>query len=74
MSADSLSTSSLTEYARWRNLAQADVTSLAAVAFDTYSDRRPVPQHQITADFHRSARSKLRDDGSLYANQLVTCL
>lgn len=50
------------------------MTSQAAVAFDTYSDRRSVPQHQIIVDFHRSARSKLRDDGLLYANQKVTCL
>lgn len=69
--ADPLSANSLTEDACWRNPAEADAPSQAAVAFDTYSNRRSLPQHQVTAEFYRSARSELRYDGALYVNHLA---
>lgn len=42
-----------------------------AIVVDTYSNWRSLPQHLLTAEFYRLARSRLADGGSLYVNQLT---
>ena len=42
-----------------------------AIVVDTYSNSRTLPQHLLTAEFYRLARSRLADGGSLYVNQLT---
>ena len=42
-----------------------------AIVVDTYSNRRTLPQHLLTVEFYRLARSRLRDRGSLYVNLLA---
>ena len=42
-----------------------------AIIVDTYSNRRTLPQHLITVEFYRLARSRLLDGGSLYVNFLA---
>ena len=42
-----------------------------AIVVDTYSNRRTLPQHLLTVEFYRLARSKLLDGGSLYVNFLA---
>lgn len=42
-----------------------------AIVVDTYSNRRTLPQHLLTAEFYRLARSRLADGGSLYVNHLT---
>ena len=38
---------------------------------DTYSNRRTLPQHLLTVEFYRLARSRLLAGGSLYVNFLA---
>ena len=42
-----------------------------AIVVDTYSNSRTLPQHLLTAEFYRLARSRLVDGGSLYVNHLT---
>ena len=42
-----------------------------AIVVDTYSNSRTLPQHLLTAEFYRLARSRLADAGSLYVNHLT---
>ena len=42
-----------------------------AIFVDTYSNSRTLPQHLLTAEFYRLARSRLADGGSLYVNHLT---
>ena len=42
-----------------------------AIIVDTYSNRRTLPQHLLTVEFYRLARSRLLDRGSLYVNFLA---
>ena len=42
-----------------------------AIVVDTYSNSRTLPQHLLTAEFYRLARSRLADGGSLYVNHLT---
>ncbi len=41
-----------------------------AIVVDTYSNPRTLPQHLLTVEFYRLARSRLADGGSLYVNHL----
>ena len=45
--------------------------SWEAIVVDTYSNSRTLPQHLLTAEFYRLARSRLADGGSLYVNHLT---
>ena len=49
----------------------ADAGGWPAIVLDTYSNPRWAPQHLLTVEFHRLARSRLAEGGSLYVN-LVT--
>ena len=42
-----------------------------AIVLDTYSNPRTLPQHLLTVEFYRLARSRLAHGGSLYVNHLV---
>ena len=42
-----------------------------AIVVDTYSNPRTLPQHLLTVEFYRLARSKLRHGGSLYLNHIA---
>ena len=42
-----------------------------AIIVDTYSNRRTLPQHLLTVEFYRLARSRLLGGGSLYVNFLA---
>ncbi len=48
-----------------------DAGGWEAIVVDTYSNSRTLPQHLLTAEFYRLARSRLADGGSLYVNQLT---
>ena len=50
---------------------RGDAGSWPAIVVDTYSNRRTLPQHLLTAEFYRLARSRLADGGSLYVNHLA---
>ena len=41
-----------------------------AIVVDTYSNPRTLPQHLLTVEFYRLARSRLAEGGSLYVNHL----
>ena len=49
----------------------ADPGGWSAIVLDVYSNPRWAPQHLLTVEFHRLARSRLAEGGSLYVN-LVT--
>ena len=42
-----------------------------AIIVDTYSNPRTLPQHLLTVEFYRLARSRLTEGGALYVNHLV---
>ena len=42
-----------------------------AIVVDTYSNSRTLPQHLLTVEFYRLARSRLASGGSLYLNHLA---
>ena len=42
-----------------------------AIVVDTYSNPRTLPQHLLTVEFYRLARSRLAEGGSLYVNHLA---
>ena len=48
-----------------------DAGDWEAIVVDTYSNRRTLPQHLLTVEFYRLARSRLMDAGSLYVNHLA---
>ena len=50
---------------------RGDAGGWRAIVVDTYSNSRTLPQHLLTAEFYRLARSRLADGGSLYVNHLT---
>ena len=42
-----------------------------AIVVDTFSNPRSIPQHLVTSEFYRLARSKLAGGGSLYVNHVA---
>ena len=42
-----------------------------AIVVDTYSNPRILPQHLVTVEFYRLARSRLSEGGALYVNHLA---
>ena len=50
---------------------RGDAGDWPAIVVDTYSNRRTLPQHLLTAEFYRLARARLADGGSLYVNHLT---
>ena len=54
-----------------RAFLRGDAGGWEAIFVDTYSNSRTLPQHLLTAEFYRLARSRLADGGSLYVNHLT---
>ena len=54
-----------------RAFLRGDAGGWPAIVVDTYSNRRTLPQHLLTVEFYRLARSRLRDGASLYVNFLA---
>lgn len=54
-----------------RAFLRGDAGGWEAIVVDTYSNSRTLPQHLLTAEFYRLARSRLEDSGSLYINHLT---
>ena len=54
-----------------RAFLRGDAGGWEAIVVDTYSNSRTLPQHLLTVEFYRLARSRLADDGSLYVNHLT---
>ncbi len=53
-----------------RAFLRSDPGDWPAIVLDTYSNPRALPQHLLTVEFHRLARSSLRHGGSLYVNHI----
>ena len=54
-----------------RAFLRGDGGAWPAIVVDTYSNSRTLPQHLLTAEFYRLARSRLADGGGLYVNHLA---
>ena len=54
-----------------RAFLRGDSGDWEAIFVDTYSNSRTLPQHLLTAEFYRLARSRLAVGGSLYVNHLT---
>lgn len=50
---------------------RSDAGGWDAILADAYSHRNSIPQHLLTVEFYRLARSRLKDGGSLYVNHLT---
>ena len=65
------STSGTFSAAHARAFLRSDPGGWPAIVVDTYSNPRTLPQHLLTVEFYRLARSRLADGGSLYVNHLA---
>ena len=54
-----------------RAFLRGDAGGWPAIVVDTYSNSRTLPQHLLTVEFYRLARSRLADAGALYVNHLT---
>ena len=54
-----------------RAFLRSDPGGWPAIVVDTYSNPRILPQHLVTVEFYRLARSRVSDGGALYLNHLV---
>ena len=54
-----------------RAFLRGDAGGWQAIVVDTYSNFRTLPQHLLTVEFYRLARSRLAVGGSLYVNHLT---
>ena len=54
-----------------RAFLRADEGGWPAIVVDTYSNSRTLPQHLLTVEFYRLARSRLAEGGALYVNHLT---
>ena len=54
-----------------RSFLRDDPGGWPAIVVDTYSNPRILPQHLVTVEFYRLARSRLAEGGALYVNHLV---
>ena len=53
-----------------RAFLRSDPGGWPAIVVDTYSNPRILPQHLLTVEFYRLARSRLAEGGALYVNHL----
>ena len=54
-----------------RAFLRSDSGGWPAIVVDTYSNPRILPQHLVTVEFYRLARSRLAEGGALYVNHLA---
>lgn len=54
-----------------RAFLRGDEGGWQAIVVDTYSNSRTLPQHLLTVEFYRLARSRLAAGGTLYVNHLA---